>query len=256
MTFVARRASSDAVFDSARLGLVESPRLADQIAERIRELILSEDIQEGTRLPSERVLAERFGTSRPTVSQAVRTLSLMGLVESRRGSGAYVIRQPIERSEGGTGLLMATATNLNQLLELRLWLEGLGVREAILGGESDVANARAALHRLAASVGETSTWIAADTLFHATVVGLAGNPILTRLYEQTHQSLLEYQYRAWVDRELKPAWLAPESADEHIALHAPIVDALEARDLVGAADAVQRHHDAMHHHLLNSSRLD
>lgn len=252
---MARRASSDAVFDSPRLGPVESPRLPDQIAERIRELILSEDIEEGTRLPSERVLAERFGTSRPTVSQAVRTLSLMGVVESRRGSGAYVLRRPVEHSAGGTGLLIATASNLGQLMELRLWLEGLGVREAILGGESDLAHARTALDRLAASVGETSTWIAADTLFHATVVGLAGNPILTRLYEKTHQSLLEYEYRAWVEREVKPPWLAPETADEHIALHAPIVDALEARDLGGAAEAVRRHHEAMHHHLLDSNQL-
>ncbi|OLT18832.1 hypothetical protein BJF78_11525 [Pseudonocardia sp. CNS-139] len=63
-------------------------RLSDDVAEKIRSLIISEDIAEGSRLPSERDLAERFRASRPTVSQALRTLSLMGLVEIRRGSGA------------------------------------------------------------------------------------------------------------------------------------------------------------------------
>lgn len=85
---------STAEIDFSGLEPVSVPRLSDVIAERIRDFIVGQDLQPGTRLPSERVLAARFGASRPIVSQAMRTLALSGLIESRRGSGAYVLRRP------------------------------------------------------------------------------------------------------------------------------------------------------------------
>ncbi|MFJ4974565.1 FadR/GntR family transcriptional regulator [Streptomyces coeruleorubidus] len=229
------------------------PRLSDTIAERIRDFIVGQNLEEGTRLPSERALAERFGASRPTVSQAIKTLSLMGLVESRRGSGAYVLRRP-DKALGtqGQSLLSPTADNLEHLVELRLWLESLGVQRAIeQGTEAGLKQARSALARLSDSVGETSTWIAADTVFHATVVDLAGNPLLTALYEQVHTSLLEYEYQHWVESDRVPRWLAPDEADSQLALHAPIVEALERADLKAAMAAVRRHNDVMREHLLS-----
>jgi DNA-binding GntR family transcriptional regulator len=47
----------------------------------------------GSRLPPERELARLFGTSRPTVREALSGLETAGLVEVRRGSGAYVLTQ-------------------------------------------------------------------------------------------------------------------------------------------------------------------
>jgi len=66
------------------------PRVSDEVAEQIRRLIVSEQLAEGARLPAERELADRFEVSRPMVSQALRMLSLMGLIEIRRGSGAPI----------------------------------------------------------------------------------------------------------------------------------------------------------------------
>jgi GntR family transcriptional repressor for pyruvate dehydrogenase complex len=232
------------------------PRLSDTIAQRIRDFIIGQNLEEGTRLPSERALAERFGASRPTVSQAIKTLSLMGLVESRRGSGAYVLRRP-DRTKGlqGPSLLSPTAHNLEHLVELRLWLESLGVRQGIdRSTEAGLKKARAALARLTDSVGETSTWIAADTIFHATLVDLAGNQVLTGIYEQVHTSLLEYEYQHWVERDQVPSWLTPDNAEAQLALHAPIVEALERADSDAALAAVKRHNDVMREHLLKRER--
>ncbi|MEV0290524.1 MULTISPECIES: FadR/GntR family transcriptional regulator [unclassified Kribbella] len=248
-----RSAKADDVDFSDLEPVSAPPRLSDTIAGRIRDFIINQDLQEGTRLPSERTLAERFGTSRPTVSQAIRTLSLMGLVESRRGSGAYVLRRPDKaRGSHGQSLPAPTADNLEHLVELRLWLESLGVQEAVSRGpEADLNAARGALARLRDSVGETSTWIAADTVFHATLVDLAGNPVLTALYEQVHTSLLEYEYQHWVESDRVPRWLAPNQAEAQLALHAPIVDALERADSEAALAAVRRHNDVMREHLLS-----
>src|SRR5260370_41385757 len=77
-----------------RIEPVAAVRRSESLAEQIRALIISQAIAEGARLPAERDLAARFGASRPTASQALRTLSLMGLVEIRHGSGAYVVGPP------------------------------------------------------------------------------------------------------------------------------------------------------------------
>ena len=127
----ARRRRPDPV-ELPRTERLAVTRLADDLAERIRRLIISEDIAEGARLPPERDLAERFGASLPTVSQALRTLSLMGLVEIRRGSGAYVVRRPETMVTASVNLMLdLDQRSLSDLMQLRLWLETLGSRQAL-----------------------------------------------------------------------------------------------------------------------------
>lgn len=68
------------------------PKAAIQIASRLRMLIVHSGVP-GDALPSERVLVERFGVSRPTVREALRVLEVEGLVEIRRGVyGGAIVR--------------------------------------------------------------------------------------------------------------------------------------------------------------------
>src|SRR5215469_3071756 len=146
------------------------PVAAEEIASHIEQLIVSAGLPEGIRLPSERDLALLTSASRPTVSQAIRILVVKGLVESRRGSGAYVRRKP-ETSLAATVSLMLSLNqeSVAHLNDLRLWLESDGITQAIRQSTAaEVDAGEAALRRLAASAGDTSAWISADTLFHAT----------------------------------------------------------------------------------------
>src|ERR1700729_405162 len=63
---------------------------ADQIIEQLRTQILTGGRPLGARLPTERELSVEFGVSSPTIREALRALSSMGLIEARQGSGAYV----------------------------------------------------------------------------------------------------------------------------------------------------------------------
>ena len=56
----------------------------------IKEKILSGELKNGDRLPSEREMAERLDVSRTSIREAIRTLEIMGLIESKRGSGNYI----------------------------------------------------------------------------------------------------------------------------------------------------------------------
>jgi GntR family transcriptional repressor for pyruvate dehydrogenase complex len=230
------------------------PRLSDELADQIRRFILSEDVAEGARLPSERELAERFGASRPTISQALRTLSLMGLVEIRRGSGAYVLRRPETMVTASVNLMLdLDEASLGHLMQTRLWLETLGAREAATRepalSEDEQASVISALHRLENSAGSPSEWIAADTVFHATVVRSSGNPYLAAIYESVHTSILAFEYKNWVQNETVPKWLRTSSAKLQLEIHEPIATAVIERDPEAATAAVLRHHEAMLEHL-------
>jgi GntR family transcriptional regulator, transcriptional repressor for pyruvate dehydrogenase complex len=238
----------------AGLRPVSTIRLPDELAGRIRALIISDKIAEGARLPSERELAERFGASRPTVSQALRSLSLMGLVEIRHGSGAYVVRRPEVMVTASVNLMLdLDRQSVDHLMQLRLWLEGIGTREAatrqpvLSGAETEAL--QAASRRLRDAAGRTSELIAADTIFHATIVRSGGNPYLGAMYESVHSAVLSYQLKGWVDSESEPPWLRDTGLEQHWALHEPIVAAVIDRNIQAAEAAVLKHHHVMAKHL-------
>jgi GntR family transcriptional repressor for pyruvate dehydrogenase complex len=266
------------------IGPVATTRRADHVAEQIRNLIIREEIAEGARLPAERDLAARFGASRPTVSQALRGLSLMGLVEIRHGSGAYVVRRPESLVAMSVNLMLdLDRDSAGHLMALRLWLEEAGVREAAerlsaesaprprpgldsgtasppgVAAESEAIEAAAieaaaigvALHRLrdCRDDATASELIAADTVFHATVVRASGNPYLATIFESVHSAVLRYQLRDWVDTATAPLWLRHGGASQQWEIHQPIAAAVIAGDPDAALLAVRRHHEEILAHL-------
>ena len=60
------------------------------VLEGIRKLIAGGYFAPGSCLPPERTLAVQFGVGRPAVREAIKTLSGLGILESRRGSGTLV----------------------------------------------------------------------------------------------------------------------------------------------------------------------
>lgn len=61
-----------------------------QIVKQLHELIAEQNIQEGQKLPSERVLSEQLQVGRSSVREALRSLELLGLIETKHGGGTYL----------------------------------------------------------------------------------------------------------------------------------------------------------------------
>lgn len=67
-----------------------SPKMFIQIVTELREIIRVEEIEPGGKLPSERVLAERLGVGRSSVREALRSMELLGLIETKHGGGTFL----------------------------------------------------------------------------------------------------------------------------------------------------------------------
>ncbi|QDP99751.1 FadR family transcriptional regulator [Lysinibacillus fusiformis] len=68
----------------------EQKKVFLEIVQQLRQLIRLEKIQAGEKLPSERVLSERLGVGRSSVREALRSLELLGLIETRHGGGTFL----------------------------------------------------------------------------------------------------------------------------------------------------------------------
>ena len=69
------------------LAAIEPRRLYRQVADQLRQLIADGEYPVGSRLPTERELAEKLGVSRPTVREALIALEVEGRLRIRVGSG-------------------------------------------------------------------------------------------------------------------------------------------------------------------------
>ncbi len=103
---------------------IKTRRLADEIATRIRHMILEGSLRPGDRLPAERLLADQFDTSRPTIRDALMVLETEGLLQMQRGGLQVVdatqapIRDPL------TALFHADESVFSDYLEFRSVIEG------------------------------------------------------------------------------------------------------------------------------------
>src|ERR1700710_2117541 len=98
--------------------------ISDEIVSQIMELIARGDLVPGQRLPSERELCIRFGTGRSSLREALRCLSIVGVLNARVGEGTSVA------SDGGKFLgrilewrLITEQHNIENLMEARGGLE-------------------------------------------------------------------------------------------------------------------------------------
>ncbi len=66
-------------------------RLSDRVAQQVLDLIQSTSLQPGSKLPTERVLAEQLGVSRTALREAIQKLGSRGVLESRVGAGTFVL---------------------------------------------------------------------------------------------------------------------------------------------------------------------
>jgi DNA-binding FadR family transcriptional regulator len=103
-----------------------SQRKSAEIAERIRELVLTRGLRPGERLPPERELAQEFNVSRTALREALLLLESQGFLSIRRGrhGGAFVQNTPAKSVAGAFEYMLRLGqVSIEQLLQARLGIE-------------------------------------------------------------------------------------------------------------------------------------
>ncbi len=217
---------------------VRRRKLFEEVSDHLRELILSRTLKPGERLPSERELAGRFQVGRPSVREALRTLSLMGLVEIKSGEGAFV-RKPAFPSflkSMGDSLGNFIGDDASALLELCDVRRVLEVETASMAaeraGEEDWARLRSALEANERALGVPERFKITDVEFHRAVAEAARNRVLLFIHDALSDLMLK-------TREL--ALTVEGAAADALASHQRICKAIRAGDAKAAAHEMTIH---------------
>lgn len=98
--------------------------LTEQIMEQIASQITSGKLKPGQRLPNERAMGEMFNVTRSRVREALRALSLIGLIEIKPGDGSYVCEnKPQLPEETMTWIFHKEIHNLDEVYAARKLIE-------------------------------------------------------------------------------------------------------------------------------------
>ncbi|MGH9628381.1 MAG: FadR/GntR family transcriptional regulator [Bryobacteraceae bacterium] len=146
---------------------------------RIGEMIREGNLDVGARLQSERDLAKRFGIGRPALREAARALSIMGVLETRRGSGSYVVSRLADIPDWPARIMLDDSSiPLLQLLEVRQIFEPKAAALAA-SRATDGQLQRIESHLLTQESSPTRQVLEReDLLFHQAIIEAAGNPVL------------------------------------------------------------------------------
>lgn len=224
----------------------QATKLYQRIAESIAAAIQNDTFPIGSRLPSERDLAETYQVSRPTVREAMIALEIRELVEARKGSGVYV-----KAGKEGFGALGDLDVGAFELIEARMLIEGEAAALAATSiDEEAIRTLRDLLHAMNADH-EHPDALRHDREFHMTIASATGNSII--------QSMVE---KLWSIRERSPlcihmfARARREGITPRVDEHELVVDALAARDPQRARQMMRNHLKRVTEDLLDGTRVE
>jgi len=210
------------------------PSVCDGVIEQIKGLVEVQGYRPGSRLPPERDLSEQLGVSRASLREALRTLSNIGVLETRHGSGSHV-------SESSTNVLKSSfeflvlmdRPTIDELYEIRELIElHLVERAAQRRSDEDVEALKETLADLKAAIADPDAMTDADVRFHEIIASAARLAILARFMECLHDAIrsgiaaTQAGVRDWVST---------------YEIHERICDAIIRQDSVDARRAMSIH---------------
>jgi GntR family transcriptional repressor for pyruvate dehydrogenase complex len=218
------------------IGPIKKTRVAEEVADRIRTLILDGTFPQGQPLPSERVLTEQFGVSRGSIRDAFRMLEMIGLLETRHGRGTFPHELTLDRLVAPLASVMTYQQDLQEeLLDVRRMFEPAVARAAAARlTEADLADLQRILDAQRRKLKTGQSAIVEDTAFHAALARSTRNRVVVSLMSTLNDLLVESRTLS-LSQEGRPV--------KSIEGHEAVVDALRRHDAEGAARAMSDHID-------------
>lgn len=213
---------------------IDKTSLSEEIAGQIMHLVSTGDLMPGQKLPSERELRVRFGVGRSSLREALRCLSIVGVLETRVGEGTFLA---LNRDKFiGKVLEWRVATerrNVENLMKVRLALETETVSNAAIHtSDEQIEELEEALRRMKQSIGHAPQFVEDDVAFHLVIAKVSSNDLIFDLL-----SLIRNQ----LQRALFALGGGPGAPQLAIDEHRAILDAIRKHDAELSVSLMRSH---------------
>ncbi len=231
-----------------QFGLDAREPLESELARKLVEYFAESGLSAGQKLPSERQMAEALGVGRAALRHALKSLSLLGVLEVRPSTGTYL-------RNGGTELfpqviewgLMLGDNQIDSVIEARATIEialaGMAARRRT---QDDINTLTELISMMRETENGVTEYVDVDVRFHLAIADSAKNDVLAGVLRSL-QSLL----RVWARRVIDAAGETSSS----LAMHEPVLDAIvrgNEDDARSAMTALQERASRRLHNVINT----
>lgn len=206
---------------------IKPKKISAQIADQIRNSIMSGEFVPGDRLPPERELAEMFGVSRPSVREALNILGASGLVEVLQGGGTTV-KSLMEQGSGNalSDMIRVEQERALDVIEVRKCMESWtayfaakrALPEDLRRMEQIVDSMRENLESLQPSED-------LDANFHIVIARATHNVVWLHLMQNIFDAMKEFQRGVW-----RAVYLTEQDQKDLFIHHQGVYQAINNRD--------------------------
>lgn len=221
------------------MGSVTTRSLAEQVMEKIMDLVAEQRLEPEDRLPTEKELAELFGVGRSTIREAVCQLQNLGVVSVRQGRGTFLQKVStdtlLKSQDPLSKFVDLERDELQDVMDVRKLLETEIVKLVARRIDDQGIVELRECYRQHREAKDSLSAYERDLEFHMRLASLSGNSILPLTLNLVN-SFLE-RYTSIVAGTLD----MPEYSEKILEQHRQILLAIEARDERQAAQAMLRH---------------
>lgn len=222
------------ILNSKDLKPIAKHGVSEMLVDQILGFVTAGQLKAGDKLPAERELAERFAVSRPTVREALRALSVLGVIEIRHGGGAFVSELDATALLGPLAFFLSLSdVSVDKLYEARCLIEGQIC--ALCAGRitpEQVEELDRLIDEQEGARRDAEHYLELDSQFHARLGEIADNPFLARASASLNVLGIEFR---------KLAASTKAAPTRSIADHRAILRALKSADVEGARAAMVAH---------------
>lgn len=168
---------------------IQRKTLAQEVAERLIEGILNEEYPVGEKLPIEPELMKIYGVGRSSIREAIKILSIKGVLSVQQGVGTFVVSKNIQESLD----IQMSKAEIEEVLEVRSLLDSkIAAKAAINHTEKELKTIKTYLdlREQLAEENKAQECYLADINFHVAIAEACGNTLLKDIYKIASKNIL------------------------------------------------------------------
>ncbi len=219
--------------------------IQNSITKKIKELINYKNLEPGDKLPSERMLSDKFGVTRSNVRDTIQKLEFYGLLKSIPQSGTFVANIGVIAMNGMIDdILRLESADFKSLVETRILLELKTVRLASLRRtDEDLKLIKEALDAYSEKALSGQDAVQEDLLFHLAIAKASGNSMMnTFMLTITPQIIIDFEKYHVCDKN---------QAVLGIQEHTEIYEAIKAQNPKSAKQKMKDHFSILYQYCYN-----
>ncbi|WP_194766873.1 FadR/GntR family transcriptional regulator [Tamlana sp. I1] len=221
-------------------------KIQKKIISQIKELINYKNLEPGDKLPSERMLSEKFGVTRSNIREAIQKLEFYGLLKSIPQSGTFVANTGVIALNGMIDdILRLDAPDFKSLVETRILLELKTVSLASLRRtEDDLKHIKKALEAYIEKTNAGEDAVQEDLLFHLAIAKASGNATMNMfMLTIIPQIIMDFEKYHVCDKRQSILGIQE---------HREIYEAIKSQNPVEAKQKMKNHFNMLYQYCYNS----